>query len=814
MTRFFKSDRLDLKLDATPLANSRGIVNKQINAVVWGIVTVYSFLYYSLGAYFALAVVLTGTVLIHPCIQFLIARKKHTLASMCLIFASNLYIFSSSISFAHLIKVEYYFLPATMLPVILLDPKRTKLLAVGFSLAFAGWFLTQFVGTTHFPNNWLVLDAPIKILSYINVFGSFAVTVVFLGIFRTGVLSMSQRILAERIKAQEIITEHNRLLTLSNDRFEKALEGAGLGSWDWWLDSNKVIFDKRWCDMLGLDSKTVDHNFLTWKSLVHPDDIERATKDVADYVSGLTPIYENIHRMKHVNGNWVWILDRGRISERDETGRATRFTGTHFDITSRMESEHLHEKMEKISKIGPWQFDFETSSFHGSRQTYEVFALGHEYPIQNVFGPAFYSPQEFKKLKILLERARQGTAFSDQFEITDAKGEKKIIEINSEPVKNVDGFIHRLIGTIQDVTLAHKTRFLLEEAQRVAKVGSWTYNLITKQIDWTKQMFDLFPEDSAKGPPTFERHRSTIHPDDLAHWEATVGKCASEGTPYQMRFRSMFPDGIVKWIFAVGEAKRNRDGTIWAIGGTCQDVTELVQMEERVKAERNHAAQSAKLASLGEMAAGIAHEINNPLAIVTMHANLLINEPLPNKSSDRVLKIIKSTERIGKIVNGLRKFSRSSARSKKANHRLAEVVNEAVALTQFRAKRIDAKVDLEIDPEVEVICNEIEIEQVVVNLLNNALDAISDHEDRWTKVRVYKEGKEAYLVVQDSGPPMPESVRSKLFEPFFTTKVVGEGTGLGLSIVKGILDEHGAKIFVDPTEPNTTFKVRFPIAAG
>lgn len=122
---------------------------------------------------------------------------------------------------------------------------------------------------------------------------------------------------------------HEELL----DRLDLALEGAGLGIWDWDLRDDAVQFDRRWCEMLGLDHAVTPMRIDTWRERVHPDDLDGCYRDIAAHIEGRTPRYENVHRMRHADGSWVHILDRGRISGRDAAGRPVRFTGTHLDIS-------------------------------------------------------------------------------------------------------------------------------------------------------------------------------------------------------------------------------------------------------------------------------------------------------------------------------------------------------------------------------------------------------------------------------------------------------------------------------------------------
>lgn len=132
-------------------------------------------------------------------------------------------------------------------------------------------------------------------------------------------------------------------------------------------------------------------------------------------------------------------------------------------------------------------------------------------------------------------------------------------------------------------------------------------------------------------------------------------------------------------------------------------------------------------------------------------------------------------------------------------------------LTETKLKRHNTTVELSQLSKAFIFCDEIEIEQVVVNLINNAIDAVKDLPDRWIKIYILQEQDNILLKIIDSGLGIPLVVQDKLFDPFFTTKKVGEGTGLGLSITKGILDEHGATLTIDRQASNTCFVVSFSI---
>ena len=135
-----------------------------------------------------------------------------------------------------------------------------------------------------------------------------------------------------RFKAEQALRE-------KSERLELVVEGTRLGTWDWNPQTNEVSFGDYWAEMLGYSSDEVASSLQEWESRVHPDDLEACFKDIGAHISGETDYYENVHRMKHKDGHWVYILDRGKVVERDAEGRPTRFTGTHTDITAQKVAE-------------------------------------------------------------------------------------------------------------------------------------------------------------------------------------------------------------------------------------------------------------------------------------------------------------------------------------------------------------------------------------------------------------------------------------------------------------------------------------------
>jgi signal transduction histidine kinase len=229
---------------------------------------------------------------------------------------------------------------------------------------------------------------------------------------------------------------------------------------------------------------------------------------------------------------------------------------------------------------------------------------------------------------------------------------------------------------------------------------------------------------------------------------------------------------------------------------------------ERLKNEVEFLAKisySSKMASLGEMAGGVAHELNNPLTILILYLKKLKSSvEVDSKANQLVDKCVQTTERMNRIIKGMLAFSREDLSSQFTQVVAEKMVNETLDLCAEKMKihQIDLSVEM---PErmVNFIGNGTQLSQVLLNLLNNSYDAIRNLEEKWIKVTVKDLGDKVEFAVTDSGHGLPPSIVEKMFNPFFTTKDTGMGTGLGLSVSKGILENHKGKLYLDTTSPNT-----------
>ena len=239
-------------------------------------------------------------------------------------------------------------------------------------------------------------------------------------------------------------------------------------------------------------------------------------------------------------------------------------------------------------------------------------------------------------------------------------------------------------------------------------------------------------------------------------------------------------------------------------------MTERRELEEKLELERRKSLQSAKLASLGEMSAAIAHEINNPITVVLASLGLLERARLEPEKFNKVLdRIRKAGEKVSQIVGGLTKFSRRSEFSKKSPLSLADIAKDVEEIVALTSAKFGVSIEMDLQSHAKIFGNEIEVAQAVQNLLTNALDAVKGLSEKWVHVAVFETETQVVLQVTDSGPGVLQGLEEKIFEPFFTTKPIGSGTGLGLSIVKGIMTEHEGSVELLKVDGQTCFELRF-----
>jgi len=255
------------------------------------------------------------------------------------------------------------------------------------------------------------------------------------------------------------------------------------------------------------------------------------------------------------------------------------------------------------------------------------------------------------------------------------------------------------------------------------------------------------------------------------------------------------------------------------IDGILLDVTKEWKISESLKAEKLKLAQASRLSLIGELSAGIAHEINNPLAIISGKVEWVVNalkhEKVENKKvKEDLLRVLAATKRVAAIVGNIRTLSRNENAEETRVLSLKSVLSDALGYVKTRA--VNHQVELEIDDftDVQFQGRLVQASQVFINLTINAIDAVSVLKEKWIHIKVRNIDEFVEVRFIDSGSGIPEHLLEKIMDPFFTTKDIGKGTGLGLSISKNIVEGFGGRLFYELYDSHTSFVVHLPAKIG
>lgn len=303
---------------------------------------------------------------------------------------------------------------------------------------------------------------------------------------------------------------------------------------------------------------------------------------------------------------------------------------------------------------------------------------------------------------------------------------------------------------------------------------------------------------------------SRLHPEDNARILATIQHSAESLSRWICDYRVILPNSGERWVRGNANPEKQEDGSIiWH--GYIDDITEFKNQERII-------IQSSKMVSLGEMSAGIAHEVNNPLSIIKMAAMQMKNQIDRNeldiqKLSKQAEKINTTIDRVTKIIKGLSYFSKNSSHLDLKNEKVKTLIDETIALCQERLKINGVALKYKYPKNFDDLffeCRLVEVSQVLLNLLNNAFDAIENLEEKWIEIEIVDLGANLQFRVTDSGRGISRDLATLILTPFFTTKTAGKGTGLGLSISQKIIHSHSGNFWIDTESNNTCFIFELP----
>lgn len=282
-----------------------------------------------------------------------------------------------------------------------------------------------------------------------------------------------------------------------------------------------------------------------------------------------------------------------------------------------------------------------------------------------------------------------------------------------------------------------------------------------------------------------------------------------------LTFESISMGGTKRWMESYARAVELGDGKYGHLAIT-NDITEKIDSNKKLVEQQEILLEAGRLSALGEFAGGVAHEINNPLAIIKAKASLMkAHLSRPEIDYDYIEKAVTSidetVERISSIIKTLKTLSRDPSLDDFEECDLVQLTKDSLSLCQKSCEVSNIKVEVVMPDEVRLKCQKVAIGQIIMNILNNAHDAIVEQENPWVTIEIKPLEDRVQMIFTDSGNGVPEEIQPKILNPFFTTKAPGQGTGLGLSFCAGVAKKHKGQLYLNTKNENTQFIVELAL---
>jgi two-component system, cell cycle sensor histidine kinase and response regulator CckA len=638
----------------------------------------------------------------------------------------------------------------------------------------------------------------------------------------TPVCRVAMSDISERKQAEERLRESEMYF---QTLFDQAAVGVALVNT---VNGRYVRINQKYCDFLGYTKDELLGK--TFMDVTHPDDVQENVDKNALLMAEKSMEFSVDKCYFRKDGSVVWgNLTASPLWKAGETPALHLHIAVVQDISERKQAEQARQVSEEalveaqqIAQIGSWVYDIATDKVTWSRQMFDLFGRDPddgEPPSWQEHQKSFH-PDDWETLDKAVEAsATAGTPYNIEFRLLHPTRGVRWAWTIGEAVSDQTGTITTLKGTVQDITerkqaeeQLHRSEAALNKAQAVSHVGSWKWNIKTNQLAWSDEMYHIFGISKENFSGVLEDViAQAIHPDDRQKVEQSNLSTAQEGKPIPVEYRIVWPDNSVRTVWAeAGELTLDEEGKPTLLSGIVQDISERKHAEEMALA-------SQKLASIGSLAAGMAHEINSPLQLVTGLSERLTRD----LNADRIDKqqfltnvenINKSGWRIANIIRSLLTYARKEGHEM-APQQLNEIIENSLLLIEHQlVSWSNVSIEKELAPHLSLIhCDSNSLTQVILNLLENARDAMPG--GGWIKISTASSPKKEQVIlrISDTGEGIPAEIQSRIFDPFFTTKDVGKGTGLGLSIVQGIIQAHSGDIQVSsPPGKGTTFTICLP----
>jgi PAS domain S-box-containing protein len=561
---------------------------------------------------------------------------------------------------------------------------------------------------------------------------------------------------------------------------------------------------------------------------VHPDDLPRVIEARTKSIEA-GQIYEVEHRCRRADGVYRWFQVRG-LPVRNPENKITAWYLLLTDIDDRKKAEEALQSSERnlrlITDVIPTfihVLQIDGSVLYVNQAVLDYTGLTLEDVRKEDYRARVFHPDDAERLR---EERRESLTRAVPFEyeqrVLGKNGEYRWFLIRYNPLLDEQGRIDRWYVASFDIedrkraeAKVEQAYLRLAEAQRLSKTGSFITDLVADEHDWSEEAFRIFEFDPAN-KVTVQMIRDMVHPEDLPSFDAVIAR-GMTGMDVDFVFR-IVTSRAVKHVRGMAHLLAQIGGRPLFIGAL-QDVTESKVAEEALDRARSELAHVARITTLNAFTASIAHEVNQPLSGIITNASTclrMLNGDPPNIDGARetARRTLRDGNRASDVITRLRAlFSKKEFTPEPLD--LNEATREvlALSLSDLQRNRVISRSELAGDLP-PVIGDRIQLQQVILNLLRNASDAMTTVQDRPRELLIRTQRDEedrVRLAVKDVGVGFDPQAPDKLFEAFYTTK--SDGMGIGLSVSRSIIERHHGRLWAEPNDgPGATFSFSIPCA--
>jgi PAS domain S-box-containing protein len=578
-----------------------------------------------------------------------------------------------------------------------------------------------------------------------------------------------------------------------------------------------------------------------WRRVVHPDDYDRV---VARWRHCLKTgdHYDTEHRIRRRDGVYKWFRNSG-LASRDASGSIVGWYGTPIEIDDQKKAEAaLRDRERELSQLVDmvpshlWRLTPAGEPVFFNKRMVDF--LGQD--VGDVQKPARASlaaliaaivhPEDAGPMGDALRHSLcTGVPFTMRYRLRRADGVYCWMSSRAEALRDQNGDILQWYGLCHEIDDQVRAEEALQESERSLRqlVETLPALIYCAMPDGTPiyrsqklsdylgfSLEDEFESDRSRLSDTLD---SIIHPDDLAVVRERYQHSLATGEPYIRRHRLRRNDGVYRWVETRAGPMRNPDGEIVQWNGVCIEIEDQVRAQEDLRLAQDRLARASQAASLAELSASIAHEVNQPLAAIVANAHacqrwMVAAPPNIDRAQKTVERVIRDANAAASVVRRVHALFRQTGDARTPTA-IDTIVHEACDLMAEEATRRRARIAVALEDGLpQVLLDRVQIQQVLTNLMRNGLEAMEAAAgDKELSLRTDRIDGFIYVMVGDCGPDTDLS--DNVFEPFFTTKE--KGMGMGLAICRSIVESHGGRLWAEKNQPHgAKFTFTLPIGGA